>query len=88
MAAQRESMDARPDSRDSDSQPWLAYAEANGMMHTFENVGRSASLSNILASARAHHEHLEQYAQQQHEGQQEDELTWPDRPNTEDMGSE
>ncbi|KAJ2498267.1 serine/threonine-protein kinase dbf2 [Coemansia sp. RSA 1972] len=45
--AQRGSMDAQPGDNE---QPWLTYAEANNMMHTFENVGRSASLSSILSS--------------------------------------
>ncbi|KAJ2143938.1 serine/threonine-protein kinase dbf2 [Coemansia sp. RSA 530] len=45
--AQRGSMDAQPGDNE---QPWLTYAEANNMMHTFENVGRSASLSSILGS--------------------------------------
>ncbi|KAJ1947659.1 serine/threonine-protein kinase dbf2 [Kickxella alabastrina] len=49
--ANRGSMDARPKTRNENDQPWLAYAEANGMMHTFENVGRSASLSNVLGPA-------------------------------------
>ncbi|KAJ2846807.1 serine/threonine-protein kinase dbf2, partial [Coemansia erecta] len=87
MAEQRESMDARPGGSDSanDSQPWLAYAEANGMMHTFENVGRSASLSNILASARVHHQHLEQHADH-HEHQEEP--VWPSRFSTGGMVSD
>ncbi|KAI9501843.1 serine/threonine-protein kinase dbf2 [Coemansia spiralis] len=71
MAAERPSMDAQPGGGNGNEQPWLAYAEANGMMHTFENVGRSASLSNILESARVHHQHLEQYAQHQYHQQQE-----------------
>ncbi|KAJ2890477.1 serine/threonine-protein kinase dbf2, partial [Coemansia aciculifera] len=48
--AERGSMDTRPgreDGRDGDEhhQPWLAYAEANGMMHTFETIGAGRSES-------------------------------------------
>ncbi|KAJ2112648.1 serine/threonine-protein kinase dbf2 [Coemansia sp. RSA 376] len=50
--AERGSMDTRPGREDDDSgseQPWLAYAEANGMMHTFETIGgRSESPSSML----------------------------------------
>ncbi|KAJ2489007.1 serine/threonine-protein kinase dbf2 [Coemansia sp. RSA 2050] len=48
--AERGSMDTRPGHEDDNSeQPWLAYAEANGMMHTFETIGgRSESPSSML----------------------------------------
>ncbi|KAJ2354101.1 serine/threonine-protein kinase dbf2, partial [Coemansia sp. RSA 2618] len=43
-------MDAQPHGES--EQPWLAYAEAHGMMHTFENIGRSVSLSTILSTTQ------------------------------------
>ncbi|KAJ2219040.1 hypothetical protein IWW45_009408, partial [Coemansia sp. RSA 485] len=69
---ERGSMDARPRASNENDQPWLTYAEANGMMHTFENVGRSASLSNVLGPAlirrqQSYQEQLNaQYQQYQH----------------------
>ncbi|KAJ1817544.1 serine/threonine-protein kinase dbf2 [Coemansia sp. RSA 2598] len=72
---ERGSMDARPRAGNENDQPWLAYAEANGMMHTFENVGRSASLSNVLGPAlvrrqQSFQEQLNtQYQHQQHNHQ-------------------
>ncbi|KAJ1741609.1 serine/threonine-protein kinase dbf2 [Coemansia sp. RSA 989] len=48
--AERGSMDAQP--HNEGEQPWLAYAEANNMMHTFETIGRSVSASSILEAQR------------------------------------
>ncbi|KAJ2784579.1 serine/threonine-protein kinase dbf2 [Coemansia javaensis] len=69
-------MDVRPGSSGDgrSDQPWLAYAQANGMMHTFENVGRTASLSAILSAAhdseQPHYQHQQQQQQQQQQHQQ------------------
>ncbi|KAJ1833194.1 serine/threonine-protein kinase dbf2 [Coemansia sp. RSA 2706] len=50
--AERRSMDAQPGGEG--EQPWLAFASANGMMHTFETIGgSSSSLSSALSSAQA-----------------------------------
>ncbi|KAJ2852483.1 serine/threonine-protein kinase dbf2 [Coemansia erecta] len=74
---ERGSMDARPRKSNENDQPWLTYAEANGMMHTFENVGRSASLSNVLGPAlirrqQSFQEQLNsQYQQYQYQYQQQ-----------------
>ncbi|KAJ2376350.1 serine/threonine-protein kinase dbf2 [Coemansia sp. RSA 2607] len=81
--AERGSMDARPRTNTDNDQPWLTYAEANGMMHTFENVGRSASLSNVLGPAlirrqQSFQENLNTEYQQQY---QQDNQGWPDREN-------
>ncbi|KAJ1997153.1 serine/threonine-protein kinase dbf2, partial [Coemansia thaxteri] len=55
--AERGSMDTRPGREGDDGgyQPWLAYAEANGMMHTFERIGRSESPSSMLGIAQHHY---------------------------------
>ncbi|KAJ2615177.1 serine/threonine-protein kinase dbf2 [Coemansia sp. RSA 1365] len=51
MAAERGSMDAQPGNNSENNQPWLAYAEAHGMMHTFETIGRTVSLSSLRGLA-------------------------------------
>ncbi|KAJ2163192.1 serine/threonine-protein kinase dbf2 [Coemansia sp. RSA 552] len=57
MSEERRSIDARPDNSANDDaaggrQPWLTYAEANGMMHTFDTIGRSASLGMVANPVR------------------------------------
>ncbi|KAJ2704079.1 serine/threonine-protein kinase dbf2 [Coemansia sp. IMI 203386] len=93
---ERGSMDARPRAGNENDQPWLTYAEANGMMHTFENVGRSASLSNVLGPAlirrqQSYQEQLNtQYQQYQHPPQyqqQQQQRVWAnDEYRTNDRG--